>query len=303
MSATAALPSPYRLPTPGDNMRALVFAVLIHVAAALLMFVGVWTAVDEPMIDAGEPIDAVMIDLSAAPLPKSTPKPAPPKPAPAPVPAPEVKPEPPKPAPPEPQRVEAGKPDDVTDQRLAPPKTDVDPLAVAQEDERKRKLEQERRAQLEQIRQEREQAEKDRAKAEADLKRVQAQQQKDDLKKQMEAEARERARIAEQEAALRGTVQTEDLLAQWRNAVRQAIEQQWNLPTGTPGKVQCGIRITAVQGGTVVFRTITQPCQLPPELQQTLLDAVDAADPLPYLGFEAVFQTQIPIIFVTPESN
>jgi colicin import membrane protein len=257
------------------------------------MFVGVWTSVEEPMIDAGEPIDAVMIDLSAAPLPRVAPKPVQPKPVPTP-PKPAVKPEP------EVKPVETGKPDDVTDQRLAPPKPDVDPLAIAQEEERKRKLEQERRAQLEQIRAEREQAEKDRLKAEADLKRVQAEQQRRDLAKE---EAERRERIAEEERALRGTVQTEDLLAQWRNAVRQAIEQQWNLPTGTPAKLECGVRITAVKGGTVVFRTVTQPCQLPAELQQTLLDAVDAADPLPYLGFESVFQTQIPIIFVTPESE
>lgn len=298
MSAAAALPAPYRLPTSGDNARALVFAVLIHVAAALLMFVGVWTSVEEPMIDAGEPLDAVMIDLSAAPLPKPAAKPQPPRPAPPP--KPEVKPEPA----PEAQRVETGKPDDVTDQRLAPPKPDVDPLAIAEEEERKRRLEQERRAQLEQIRKEREQAEKDRLKAEAELKRVQAEQQQRDLAaQQAREEAERRERIAEEERALRGTVQTDDLLAQWRNAVRQAIEQQWNLPTGTPAKLQCGLRITAVKGGTVVFRTVTQPCQLPAELQQTLLDAVDAADPLPYLGFETVFQTQIQIIFVTPESN
>lgn len=294
MSATAALPSPYRLPTPGDNMRALVFAVLIHVAAALLMFVGVWTSVQEPMIDAGEPIDAVMVDLSAAPLPKVTPKPAPPKPAP---PKPEIA----KPAP-EPPRVEVGKLDDVTDQKLTPPKVDVDELAVAQEEERKKHREEERRRQLEEIRKQRDQAEKDRQKAEADLKKVQAQQQKEDLVRQLEAEAKAK-REAEVSAALRGTVATEDLLAQWRNAVRQAIEQQWNLPTGTPAKLECGVRITAVKGGTVVFRTVTQPCQLPVELQQTLLDAVDSADPLPYVGFESVFQTQIPIIFVTPESN
>jgi colicin import membrane protein len=293
MSAAVALPAPYRLPNSADNWRALVFAVLIHVAAALLMFVGVWTSVEEPMIDAGEPIDAVMIDLAAAPLPRAAPKPVPPKPVPAP-PKPTVKPEP------EVRPVESGKPDDVTDQRLAPPKPDVDPLAIAQEEERKRNREEQKRIQLAQIQEERRIAEAERIKAQKEFDRVKAEQER---KEQAKEDAARRERIAEEERALRGTVQTEDLLAQWRNAVRLAIEGQWSLPTGTPAKLQCGVRITAIKGGTVVFRTVTQPCQLPAELQQTLLDAVDAADPLPYLGFESVFQTEIPIIFVTPESN
>lgn len=300
---------PYRLPSTADNLRALLFAVLVHVVAALLMFVGVWFSISEPMIDAGEPIEVVMIDLPRAPPPKAVqaPKTAPAPVPPAPKPAPAPKPELPKPVvePPKVQPQPAGKPDDVTDQKVTPPKIDVDPIAKAlEEQQRKQKIEEERRKQLEEIRAQRLVAEQERLQRERELKQV---QQREAVRQEMEAQAkaaeaaRQRERIAAEEAALRGTVETDDLAAQWRNAVRVSIQDQWNLPVGTPARLQCNLRISAIIGGEVVGVAILPPCQLSEELRQTLIDAANAASPLPYSGFESVFQTVIPIQFITPE--
>jgi colicin import membrane protein len=310
MNAISLPPLPrFRLPTTAENLRALLFAILIHVFAGLLMFVGVWFSLPEPMIDAGEQTEVIMIDLPRGPLPKAVnaPKPAPNK-IPAPVPPKPVevpKPVPPKPAV-EPAKAQpVGKPDDVTDQRIVPPKIDIDPIAKALEEQRKQNLEQQRRQQLEEIRAQRAEAEAERIKEQKTLDQL---QKREAVKLEMETQAkaaeaaRQRQRIADEEAAIRGTVETEDLAAQWRNAVRLSIEGQWNLPTGTPPKLQCNLRVSAVAGGTVVGVSVQQPCQLSEELQQTLIDAANLASPLPYVGFEQVFKNVIPIQFITPES-
>lgn len=308
MNAVSLPPLPrFTLPTTAENLRSLLLAILIHVVAIGMMFVGVWFSLPEPMPDAGEQ-SVVMIDLPRAPMskpvsaPKPTPTPAPPAPAPRVVEVP--KPEVPKPkvepvkVPPQP----VGKPDDVTDQRITPPKIDIDPIAKAlEEQQRKQKLEEQRRQQLEEIRAQRAVIEAERIQREKELQTVrerQAIQQELEQTARDAAAARERQRIAEEEAALRGSIETDDLRAQWYSAIKSSID--WRAPEGTPRGLRCNVRISMIVGGEVVGRAIMPPCSFPQELQESLLAAIDGASPLPYVGFESVFT---PVISMGADST
>ena len=76
-----------------DRTRALVYAIGVHVLAALIMFAGLFVSAPKKPVIAGGALEAVLVDMNLGrPLPKPatrpTPKPEPPKPVPKPEPAP-----------------------------------------------------------------------------------------------------------------------------------------------------------------------------------------------------------------------
>jgi len=297
----------------GDKLRAFGLALGLHVACVLAMLIGLWwTHETKPVVMPGPVIEATLIGPTAAPKAKSgvaKPAPTPPKPTPAPEPP---KPEPPKPAPaPEPQPeppkpvkqtpTEVQKQDQIDREKIA---------ALAEQ-----KAEQEKKEQEEKVRQKQVLLEEEKQR------KVREEQQKQlaDLKKQREAADRkaklERERLAqledrnqknvadskpapaaehESEQAQTGAGgQDNDLAARYAAAIQVAVTQNWNRPEGVPPGIRCTIRIVQIPGGDVISANVGSPCNADPATRNTIEQAVMKAAPLPYQGYEKVFQRNI----------
>ena len=278
----------------GDKLRAMALALGLHAACILALLVGLWwTHETRPVVMPGPIIEATLVGPTAAPKARSgasRPQPArqPPKPA------------PPKPAaePPRPPPTEVLKQDQVDREKIA---------ALAQE-----KAEQEQREQEERIRQEQveledeqrklseqrkqlEEIRKQRADAErkANVERERLAQLEDRNRKKAEQQA---SAEAEQEApqARSGAGGADDsLAARYAAAIQAAVTDNWNRPeSATPG-LRCVLRIAQIPGGEVISVTVGSPCNADPVTRNSIEQAVMKAAPLPYQGFENVFQRNI----------
>ena len=174
--------------TPRDQWQALAWSVCVHVLALLVLVVGLWMSMPDKPVIAGQPIQAVLVDM---PIGKTPPRaaPAPPKPTPPP-PKPEPKPEP-APPPPPPQAT----PDDVTDQRpVLPSVPDVDAMSLQREQEEQVRREQEELRRQQELEQQR-------------------QQQLDEIRRQREEAARRAEQQAQQLAQLQESQRVQDILS------------------------------------------------------------------------------------------
>lgn len=268
-----------------DQTRAFVYAVGVHVFAALVMFAGLLVSPPKKPVISGGALEAVLVDMNLGrPLPKpvAKPTPAPPKPEP-PKPVATVKPEP-APPPPPPQ----AEPDEVTDQRpLPPPLPDQAALNLQRQQQeelaRQQEIERQRAQQLEDIRRQRAEA----------ARAAQAEEQR--LAQAREAQRAEQilnqAATREPEGSPRpGADVANDLLSQYAGLIQEVVTQNWRRPANTPAGIRCSLRVRQIPGGEVIGVTVGSPCNADPLIQQSIIDAVERASPLPYMGFETVFE-------------
>lgn len=286
-----------------------------------------------PLSVAGEPIEAVLITNPEAfnirpvqpverpqpptptPPPPAQPQPEPPA-APRPQPQPEPRPQqaetPPQPEPQQP----VPRPDTVEQERAAR-------LAIEQRERAQR--EQEERRRQEQI----DLTERQRQQEEAERRERMARQQREreeqlaEIRRQREAA--ERASRMEQQRmeqladrqpaqpsprpsqpsqpaqAAPGTGGTdESLAARYALALQQAIERNWIRPETVRSGVTCRIRITQIPGGEVISAAVDASCPYDDLGKRSVEAAVLRAQPLPYAGFESVFQRQLTLNFRAP---
>jgi len=275
--------------TTRDQTRAFVYAIGVHVFAALVMFAGLLASPPKKVEISGGALEAVLVDMNLGrPLPKpaTKPKPAPPKPTPPPpkpAPVEAAKPEP-APPPPPPQAV----PDEVTDQRPQPPPL-PDQAALnlqrQQQEEltRQQEIERQRAQQLEDIRRQRAEAARQTQAQEQRLARAQEAQRAEQILNQ--------AATSEPEGSPRpGADVANDLLSQYAGLIQEVVTQNWRRPANTPAGIRCTLRVRQIPGGEVIGVSIGSPCNADPLIQQSIIEAVERASPLPYMGFEAVFQ-------------
>jgi colicin import membrane protein len=91
----------------------------------------------------------------------------------------------------------------------------------------------------------------------------------------------------------------EALQAKWQSAVVSHIRDYWRVESDTPDGLRCRVRIELIPGGEVATRQVIDPCVFDEALRQAICDAIDAASPLPFHGFESVFQRQLTVDFDT----
>ncbi len=297
-----------------DKVRAFALAMALHVACILALLVGLWwTHESRPVSMPGPVIEATLIGPTAAPKARSgaqkpTPaKPAPPKPEPP-------KPEPPKPEPPKPEpQPEPPKPEKQTPNELQR-QSQVDQqriAALAQEkaeqekreqeekvrqkqvelDEKQRKLREEQQKQLADIRKQREDAEKKVKQARDALAQMEDRNQKAVAQAQPEAEHE-----AEQATTGAGG-QDNDLTARYAAAIQAAVTNNWNRPDNASAGLRCVLNIAQIPGGDVISVTIGSPCNADPVTRTSIEQAVMKAAPLPYQGYEKVFERNIKFNF------
>lgn len=150
----------------------------------------------------------------------------------------------------------------------------------------------EREQKLADIRKKREQAEKDAKLAEQKLRQVAA------------ARAAQQASSASGAAAPatagQGGTNT-DLSAKYAAAIQQAVLSQWVRPDSVPLGQKCSISIRQLPGGSVVDATVSASCPFDDAGRRSIEAAVLRAQPLPYRGFEAVFQRNLTFNFTAQD--
>ncbi|MBT2745827.1 MULTISPECIES: TonB C-terminal domain-containing protein [unclassified Lysobacter] len=75
--------------------------------------------------------------------------------------------------------------------------------------------------------------------------------------------------------------------------LRENILQHWHPPSSVAADSTCTLDLRQLPGGQVVAVKAVDPCDLDEAGRSSLLAAVRAAQPLPYEGYEQVFQRQL----------
>jgi colicin import membrane protein len=313
--------------TRADTRTAVISALLLHALLFGLMFAGMWwTRSLAPLSAAGPAIEADLVDPNAlaAPLRRALdapaerePEPAPQQPAP---PQPQETTPPPQPEPeprPEDSQVQ---PQPQAQERIPVPDTrEQERVEREAEAARKAEREQEAKRRQEQLdlteRKRQEEAEKKQRLA-------QQQQQQKDIAQKLEKiraereKAKKAADLAEQklrqiaDAKARNATATataspppgnngadEALGARYAAALTEAILRNWTRPDTVPLGQRCVILIRQVPGGTVIEAKVDPSCPYDELGRRSIEAAVLKAQPLPYAGFEPVFNRNLRLNF------
>lgn len=293
--------------TRADTWTAVAQALGLHVLLFALMFAGLrWSQHNVAEAAQGDPIEADLVavsDLSASMqralqrTPKAQPAPPPTeKVEPLPEPVPDAVPPPPQPkalpppvpdpAPVEQEKVQrdapspevAKVPREQEQKRRQPDQAELDAKKQAEQ-------EREKQRQLAEIRRLREQAARERSMAEQ--------------RAQQLADARNPGTSAAPPPGNRGT--DPSLQAKYAAALQQAILRQWIRPETVALGQKCRISIRQLQGGEVVDVSVSSSCPYDAAGRQSVERAIYKASPLPYAGFETVFNRNLDLNFVAED--
>ncbi len=278
------------------NVRSFLYSLGVHVLCIALAFSGMfWWQSSKPLNAAGDPMEAVFVDLGSLQPASAPPRPSPPQPDRAP---------PPKPEPPRPPPSDQSAQDLIEQQRIdRMAQLRADQERVEQEERRKREeqilLEEEQRREREQReRERREQQQREQREREA---REQAQREaREAAERERQQAERDAAAQAEREAAQRqaGAGGTDDALkARYIAAIGTKVTTHWQRPEHVR-VVRCQIRIFQIPGGEVISaEVVANNCNADELTRRSIEAAVLRAQPLPYDGFESVFDRQLNFTF------
>lgn len=308
--------------TREDKLVSLVLAIGLHLALFGLLFVGMlWQKPPASPSVRGEPIMATLVMGGAQPSAPTPPRPArqaeretAPRPQPTPERAPQTAEAPPQAAPQAPVPTP-----DTEDAERAARNALAEAQRLEQEQREKRRQEQvlleqqaqeeaqrlqrlreqqqrEQQAELDKIRQQREAAERQRRIEEEKLKQLQ------DLRNAQTPQDRpgnaDREQPATQNVGEVGNRGTDDsLLGRYRVAITQAIYGNWLRPDTTQPGLRCRLIVTQIPGGEVISVAFSNPCNADELTRRSIEAAVMKANPLPYEGFQSVFERQFPVNF------
>ncbi|MCZ8164236.1 protein TolA [Silanimonas sp.] len=310
---------------PEDTGIAVGLAVGLHLLVVVLMFVAwLWTPAPEVLSVAGPPIEVELVQAapvrdrerpSAATPPPAAPEPveeeAAPPPQPEPEPAPQDAVVEPQPTPQTPQAV----PDTRDQDRASRDAVSPEPPAPREQEERRREeqvdlterppqttpeerqrlsaQQLERLKRLAALRTQREQA--------ANQTRMEEQrdQQLQDLAARQPPSPLPAASPTDATPtpmAGNNGVDT-SLRAAYVLAIQNAVERNWRRPETIPAGQRCRIVIVQIPGGEVISADVDPTCPYDALGRDSLERAVFAASPLPYAGFEDVFERRLGLNF------
>ncbi|MDN5781628.1 MAG: cell envelope integrity protein TolA, partial [Luteimonas sp.] len=147
-----------------------------------------------------------------------------------------------------------------------------------------------------------------------------AEQQRDEKLKKLQAErakAEREARLAEQKLKQIADVRAKQasdqaasappppgnngvdagLSARYAAAIQEAVLRNWTRPENVPQGQRCRIYITQLPGGDVMSAKVDPSCPYDELGRRSVEAAVLKAKPLPYAGFESVFQRNLILNF------
>lgn len=295
--------------TFADKLRAFGLALAVHVVCVLVVLIGLWwTSESKPVSVPGPVIQVDLIGPTQAPKSvavasvKAPPKPVIPKPEP---PKPDVqKPEPvkiqtPQEATPPPTEVQQ---DRVDQERVAALAAEKAEQAQKEQEEKRRqqqalleeqqRKEEERKKQLADVRKQREAAEKALKLEQQKLAQLEDRQRADRANAEKQRVQAQAEREGEQAQTGAGG-QDDDLSARYAAAIQSAVTNNWNRPDSAQPGLRCTIEITQIPGGDLLNVTVASPCNADQVTRNSIESAVRKAAPLPYKGYEKVFQRSI----------
>ncbi|SFL25996.1 TonB C-terminal domain-containing protein [Lysobacter sp. cf310] len=91
------------------------------------------------------------------------------------------------------------------------------------------------------------------------------------------------------------------LMAAYQAALQAAIKAKWTRPDSVPLGAKCKLVIRQLQGGTVIDVQVSSPCSYDEQARRSIEAAVLKAQPLPYAGFEKVFNRQLNFTFTAQD--
>ena len=314
--------------TRADTTQAFFYAIGLHVLLFALAFVGLlWTRSSAPAAAGGSVVEAELIDANALSSKMrrallDRPEPVPP------VQVQEIQP-PEEEAAPEFQPLPEPVPEDsqVQQQDLAQervPEPDVDEQELVERDAisaetREREQEEKRRQeQIDLTELERQQVaeqrrrlsemELDRRKQLADIRRQRAEAARDATlaEEKLKQLADRRARSASEEAAMADAATSAppgdagaraDLQGRYSAALSEAIRRNWTRPEDMQLGRRCQLKILQLPGGEVVDVQVSPSCPYDDLGKRSVEAAVRKAEPLPYAGFEEVFNRTLILNF------
>ncbi len=297
-----------------DTVLAVFFALLLHaVPLLLLLMASLWRA--PPSAAAGEPVSADVVDLNALPssmrsalqrdpepLAQAEPQPQPLAEPPPEEALPQPLEEPLEPPPPEQQlqpQEQLPDPDVVDQQEVKADSASAD--TAAREQEAKQRQGQvdltERQHQQQAEQKARTAMELERERQLADIRRQRTEQQRaidlseEKLRQMADREARRASAAAAASAGPppgnRGA--DSNLNATYKKALTDAIRSNWTQPDNVSASQICKIVIRQIPGGEVIDAQVDPSCPYDEQGRRSVEAAVLKAQPLPYRGFESVF--------------
>ncbi|NLC61907.1 MAG: TonB C-terminal domain-containing protein, partial [Gammaproteobacteria bacterium] len=92
-----------------------------------------------------------------------------------------------------------------------------------------------------------------------------------------------------------------DLAARYAAALQEAIARNWTRPDNVPLGQRCRIYITQLPGGQVMSVEFDSSCPYDALGRRSVEAAVRRAEPLPYAGFESVFNRRLNLNFTAQD--
>ncbi len=316
-------------PRPGERQdgltRPLLLALGLHVAVAVLFWLAWWWSPQRQVEPAaGSPAIEASLVMSAADVAAAQRRAEEaPKPEPLPEPVVETAPEetvpPPQPLPePRPQDAPVAPQQKAQDFIPQPDTVDQDEArrdAIAREQAEKEQEERRRQEQINLTEQQRQKEAENQRRLAAQAEEAERQKKLAELRRQREQAARQ-AELAEQRLRQLQQAQqrqsapaqpsqgspgqggtSEDLTAKYAAAIQQAVVNQWIRPDTVPLGQRCRVRIRQLPGGEVIDVAVEPGCPYDEAGRRSLEAAVLRAQPLPYRGFESVFQRTLILNF------
>lgn len=183
----------------------------------------------------------------------------------------------------------------VRERRAAEERAQAEQAArIAAEREAQQRREAERRA----LEEQRREAEAQRRREEAELARIEAERQALAAQRERELEEQRLQQLRDREAAAQAQAAQASLRAQYIATIQALVTQNWRRPPTARSGLRCLVRVNQLPGGSVTDAVITGDCSADPITQRSIVDAVLRSAPLPYRGFENVFERQITFEFV-----
>lgn len=95
-------------------------------------------------------------------------------------------------------------------------------------------------------------------------------------------------------------VASSDLQADYAVAIHSRVLANWTPPATLEPGSHCKVKVVQLPGGTVASATATADCEFDEAGKASIEAAVLRAQPLPYTGFESVFQRWMTLNFQIP---
>lgn len=91
-----------------------------------------------------------------------------------------------------------------------------------------------------------------------------------------------------------------DLEAEYVAAIHSRVLANWIVPATLKPGSRCEVSVAQLPGGTIASAVATEDCEFDEAGKASIEAAVLRAQPLPYRGFEAVFNRRMILVFQAP---